>query len=192
MPFFADRWALKWDYWMFGGMCSVCGSLAARPATIRVTRGPSPELSRVGVVGGPGVHSRVGMEAGRGPPALGVQSGCPCPCRVQRVPRPGLTARCGLTFRGRGAGCLRARGVPVPRVDGHLETVWLDGLVHVAVAFRGRTWSGAVVRVPSGWREPRPDSTTGVPWRFRGRATGAACPWSAGSPCGWFKIEGLD
>ncbi len=28
MPFLAVDGQLKWDYWMFGGMCPVCGSLA--------------------------------------------------------------------------------------------------------------------------------------------------------------------
>ena len=59
--------------------------------------------------------------------------------------------------------------------------------------FWGRTWPEAVVRVPIGCgeghgpvpRRERPDGSGGV-------LQVHACPWSAGSLCGWIKIEGLD
>ena len=43
------------------------------------------------------------------------------------------------------------------------------------------------------WREPRPGPTTGCTLTVPGACCKVhACPWSAGSPCGWIKIEGLE
>jgi hypothetical protein len=133
---------LKWDCWnVRRDVPLFAGRSPARPAPIRVSCGPSPELSRIGVVSGPGVRSRVVMEAGRGHrlsrwvAVVRVRAGSGA-CRG-----PGLTAGCGPTVRRRGAGCPRARGVQVPRVD--LATIgrcgWRPGpRVRVAAAF----WAG--------------------------------------------------
>ena len=125
--------------------------------------------------------------------ALEARSGRPCPCRVRRVPRPGLTACSGLTVGGRGEGSLRAREVQVRRLVGHHMGGVADGLVHVAVAVRGRRWSWAVVRVPSGVASAVARLHDGCGLTVPGACCKVhACPWSAGSPCGWIKIEGLD
>ena len=62
MSFLADGWATKVGLLECSAGCALfAGRSPARPAPIRVSRGPSPELSRIGVVSGPGVRSRVVM-----------------------------------------------------------------------------------------------------------------------------------